>query len=72
VTCVACHDASGLDVGPVEGEDVWITFRTTELLGRANTEPYQSHALQRSVMCDRCHYPDNAWGLTALVETPEP
>lgn len=72
VTCVACHDASGLDVGPVEGENVWITFRTTELLGRANTEAYQSHALQRSVMCERCHYPENPWGLTAPVETAEP
>lgn len=72
VTCVACHDASGLDVGPVEGEDVWITFRTTELLGRANTEAYQSHAVQRSVMCDRCHYADNAWGLSATVGDAPP
>jgi hypothetical protein len=72
VTCVACHDASGLDVGPAEGENVWITFRTTELLGRANTEAYQSHALQRSVMCERCHFADNPWGLTAPVATAEP
>jgi hypothetical protein len=61
-----------LDVGPAEGENVWITFRTTELLGRANTEAYQSHALQRSVMCERCHFADNPWGLTAPVATAEP
>lgn len=72
VTCVACHDASGLDVGPVEGESVWITFRTTELLGRANTEAYQSHALQRSVICERCHFADNPWGLTVPLPTSEP
>lgn len=63
VTCVACHDASGYDVAPVEGQDVWITFRTTELLGQTTTAPYQSHALQRTVSCERCHYSGNPWGL---------
>jgi len=66
VTCVACHDAGGLQVGPLEGQDVWVTFRTTQLLGRANTEPYQSHYLQASAPCQRCHFDDNPWGLAIL------
>jgi hypothetical protein len=67
VACVACHDASGLEVGPIEGKGQWKTFRTTELLGRSSREPYQSHNLQREVACDRCHYADNPWGLVAEV-----
>lgn len=63
LACVACHDAAGLQVGPLEDGSLWMTFRTTELLGRANTEPYQSHQLQRDVNCRRCHFPDNPWDL---------
>ncbi len=72
VTCVACHDASGLAVGPLENQDVWITFRTTELLGRSQTKPYQSHYLQVSADCSRCHYVDNPWGLQESVEDTVP
>jgi hypothetical protein len=67
VTCVACHDAEGFDVGPMEDQGVWVTFRATELLGRTNVEPYQSHYLQLQVECTRCHYLDNPWNLS-LVE----
>lgn len=68
ITCVACHDAAGLQVGPLEGEDVWVVFRTTLLLGRENTEPFQSHNLQRAVACQRCHFVGNPWGLVENVE----
>jgi predicted CXXCH cytochrome family protein len=63
VNCVACHDASGLTVGPLEGMQLWMAFRTTELLGRETTTPYQSHNLQGSVDCSRCHFQGNSWGL---------
>ncbi len=63
VACVACHDGSGLQVGPLQDGSAWVAFRTTELLGRANTEPYQSHQLQREVSCQRCHFENNPWGL---------
>lgn len=72
VTCVACHDAAGLEAGPFESEQVWITFRTTLLLGRESTNPYQSHALQREVDCSRCHYAENPWLLSDSVATPAP
>lgn len=72
VTCVACHDAAGLEVGPLEAQNVWITFRTVELLGRSSTEPYQSHQLQRTVDCARCHFPDNPWDLSGAIENVNP
>lgn len=56
VMCVACHDASGLDAGPVEGEDIWLTFRTDD--------PYISHNLQLDVDCTRCHFTGNPWDLS--------
>ena len=69
VTCVACHDASGLAVGPLEAGGAWITWRTTELLGRQTTKPFQSHAIQLDVACQRCHYEGNPWELT--IQTGE-
>jgi hypothetical protein len=67
VACVACHDASGLEVGPVEGQNSWMTFRSTELLGRISREVYQSHNLTQDVDCTRCHFPDNPWDLMVDV-----
>lgn len=66
VSCVACHDASGMEVGIFETDNVWITFRTTELMGRESIKPYQSHKLQRKVDCGRCHYSGNPWNLELL------
>jgi predicted CXXCH cytochrome family protein len=63
VRCVACHDASGFDVGPVEDTNVWMTHRTTEFMGQTSTAPYQSHNLQLLIECQRCHYQDNLWDL---------
>lgn len=68
VACVACHDALGLEVGPLEGQAVWMTFRTVELLGRSSTEAYQSHQLRREVDCGRCHFAGNEWGLSEDVD----
>jgi len=66
VSCVACHDASGMTVGIEKAKGTWTTFRTTELLGRATTALYQSHNLARAVNCDKCHAPDNPWGLKTV------
>lgn len=63
VHCVACHDATSLQIRQLQDEEAWTTFRTRELLGRALEEPYQSHTLQREVDCRRCHYPHNPWQL---------
>jgi len=60
VECVACHDASGLDAGPIGGENTWLTFRTDD--------PYISHNLQLEVDCTRCHYAENSWGLSVIAK----
>jgi hypothetical protein len=70
ILCVACHDASGLEVKPIEQDGIWITWRTTEGPLGESTEVYQSHTLQREVDCSRCHYANNPWGLI-LLETIE-
>ena len=67
LVCVACHDASGLEVGPIEGQAAWVTFRTTQSPGGSQTDPYQSHTLQKVVSCDRCHYVDNPWNLNEVT-----
>ena len=66
VTCIACHDAAGFKVAIERTKGTWITFRTTELLGRATTEPYQSHRVARAVDCAKCHAPNNPWGLKSV------
>lgn len=68
VACVACHDASGLPVEPFGPDGEWTTVRNTELFGQTSTESYQSHNLQKSVDCQRCHYAGNPWQLSAPVD----
>jgi hypothetical protein len=72
VLCTACHDASGLEVKPLEQDGVWVTWRTTEGPLGETTEVYQSHTLQREVDCTRCHYAENPWGLVSLEATEVP
>ena len=63
VNCAACHDASGLKAGPVEGSKTWLTLRAGGPGGKSSTVPYVSHNLQRKVDCARCHFAGNTWGL---------
>jgi hypothetical protein len=79
VTCEACHDADGMDVGPhpdEEMEGVFVTLVTS--ISRATGEPVSeyvySHSIQWQVSCDRCHFEENPWGLnvrTAAGDLPE-
>ena len=77
VTCMACHDALGLDVGPHPDEamgGIWVTQETT--MGRAGptTDFVLSHSPQLEVSCDRCHYEENPYDLTVYTadgEVPE-
>jgi len=69
VECVACHDGSGLTVGPVEGEDTWTTFRTIESPLGSVTEPFKSHNLQIAGECGRCHFKDNPWEIAETVDS---
>lgn len=69
VSCVACHDAGSLAVGPDEGADNrWLTFASHTADGETVSAPFTSHNLQRDVACERCHFADNPWGLSAEVD----
>jgi hypothetical protein len=68
VACVACHDASGMQVGPDEETGVWTTFAITP----ADAEPFifPSHNIVLESSCDRCHFVNNPWGLSVEVTEP--
>lgn len=74
IHCVACHDASGLAVKPIDGQDQWMAFRTTiiESLGRPKEASYTSHDLQRQVDCERCHFDGNPWEISETVTRTQP
>lgn len=78
VTCMACHDASGADVGPHPDEamgGIWTTTLTAVGRSGPTTSAIVSHSIQWEVACDRCHSEGNTHELTVLTadgEIPEP
>ena len=79
VSCAACHDSAGWDVGIDEESGVWITYSPWsqeiiiaegDSIINSGMVPFASHDIVKAVNCDRCHFADNEWGLTADVETP--
>ena len=73
VSCMACHDSSGKDVSPHpdEDNDMWVTSETTFGRGGPSTDVVVSHSITRAVLCDRCHFEGNKFGLTEYTETGE-
>jgi len=71
VSCIACHDASGAEVGPHPDEamgGVWTTIESSVgRSGELSVTAIVSHSVKWEVACDRCHYADNEWGLTVLT-----
>lgn len=67
VTCVACHDASGLQVGRHQIGGLWVTWRMISEGGSSLTEPYSSHSIQIKIDCKRCHYSNNPWNLPTIT-----
>ena len=66
VTCAACHDAQGLQVGPMEDGSAWVSWHKSELEGERTSMPFYSHNLQYEVDCKRCHYENNPWDLRSM------
>jgi hypothetical protein len=66
VTCAACHDADGHEVGPVQDGSEWVVWLPADFNGDTDSRQYQSHNLQFVVDCTRCHYDSNPWGLPLL------
>ena len=79
VSCVACHDSAGWEVGPDEELGYWTTYSpwSHEIkIGEADTIvetgliPFTSHEIVLEALCERCHFSENPWGLEESVEAP--
>jgi hypothetical protein len=67
VSCIACHDSSGLDVAPFFDLGTWMPFQILEKDGVPTKVPVRSHAIHRTVDCTRCHFEGNGWGLPLVT-----
>ncbi len=67
VDCVACHDASGMEVMQAENSAVLTTFRTIKSPSGVSTAAFVSHDIQTAVDCQRCHYAGNSFNLPEVV-----
>jgi hypothetical protein len=65
VTCWACHDGAGLEVGPDE-ENNWVAFLPGAMV------PYASHNISKQALCERCHFMNNPWKLSEEVSVSNP
>lgn len=70
VSCVACHDGSGMEVGPNEEDGMWTTFITGATANGADKFAFTSHNVVLEAKCDRCHFANNPWDLSANVSEP--
>ena len=70
VSCVACHDAGGMEVGLDEEQAVWTTFTTEPAGDSTDRFAFTSHNTVLEAKCDRCHFVDNPWGLSVVTEQP--
>ncbi len=70
VTCGACHDANGMEVGPDEESDLWTTFISASTETGAERFPFTSHNVVLEANCERCHFVSNPWGLSENVLQP--
>lgn len=70
VTCAACHDGSGLEVGPDEEMGRWFTFLPSTSIPNGSHFAFTSHNIVLEVDCSRCHFAGNPWSLPENVAQP--
>lgn len=66
VSCVACHDGGGMEIGILEDSGTWFTF---QLDTGGNLIPAASHYIVLAATCERCHFAENPWGLSDSTES---
>jgi hypothetical protein len=70
VTCLACHDANGMEVGPDPSDPengAWTTIVNEMSRSGEMTSSYvKSHSISWEVACDRCHFAENPFELSVL------
>ena len=76
VTCMACHDSSGLDVGPTvdesKEEGLCVTqFTDMAARGGPSTVDVVSHSPTYEVLCSKCHIEDSPYGLPEYTDDGE-
>jgi len=69
VSCEACHDASGLEVGRQDG--IWVPVEKVDSDGTGVLDYFSSHNIQRSVDCTKCHFADNPWKITESLNSAD-
>ena len=69
VTCEACHDGSGLDLG-YQDDGIFTTFIANEMDDDTPVVPFTSHNILLESNCDRCHYSGNPWSLSEDIDQP--
>jgi hypothetical protein len=67
LSCAACHDGSGMEVGPVENSNTWTTLQSVEWEGMTAKKAKFSHIITKEVDCTRCHFKGNPWELKTDV-----
>ena len=79
VSCVACHDGAGWEIDLDDELGYWTTYYSWEFTIKNGDDemvvdngvvPFSSHNIVLEVDCERCHFPDNPWGLKREIETP--
>lgn len=64
VSCVACHDNGGMEIGILEDSGTWFTFQVDV---EGSLIPAASHNIVLAASCERCHFEENPWGLSESV-----
>jgi hypothetical protein len=76
VDCMACHDASGMEIGPspleADGGRFVTVVNAVSRSGGMTTTYTKSHSIQWQVSCDRCHFEGNPWERTVLTADGKP
>ena len=70
VTCGACHDGSGMEVGFDEESGFWTTYASATNDEGIDKFPFTSHNIVLESRCDRCHFIGNPWDLSESVVEP--
>jgi hypothetical protein len=70
VSCVACHDAAGMQVAFIEEMGVWTTIVSGSMETDQDIFALTSHNIVKESSCDRCHFENNPWNLSSTVSAP--
>lgn len=70
VTCAACHDGAGMEVGLDEETRLWNTYLSIPTGVNGDQHEFTSHNIVLEVDCGRCHFAGNPWELSESVTQP--